>query len=69
LFSLTSFVEEYATICFPRRQDGKDEDKEIDGEGRRLSKRDMDVLLKWLMRDCGVVVMSGDVRLSNLLSY
>jgi len=29
----------------------------------------MEVLLKWLMRDCGVVVMSGDVRLSNLLSY
>jgi len=28
----------------------------------------MEVLLKWLMRDCGVVVISGDVRLFNLLS-
>lgn len=31
--------------------------------GGRLSKRDMEVLLRWLGRDCGVVVTSGDVRL------
>jgi hypothetical protein len=33
----------------------------------KLSKRDMEILLKWLIRDCGVVVTSGDVRLLSLI--
>lgn len=27
-----------------------------------MSKRDMEVLLRWLNRDCGVIATSGDVR-------
>jgi charged multivesicular body protein 7 len=30
-------------------------------EEEKLSKRDMEVLIKWLTRDCGVVVTSNDV--------
>ena len=54
LYSISSFAEEYATICFTVK-DGK-------GKEGRLSKRDMEILLKWLTRDCGVIVTSGDVR-------
>jgi charged multivesicular body protein 7 len=56
LYSLATFTDDYASLCFPRRSDGKGK-----GEEERLSRRDMEILLKWLMRDCGVVVVSGDV--------
>jgi hypothetical protein len=37
-------------------KDGKDQ------KTGKLSKRDMETLLKWLTRDCGVVVTSREVR-------
>jgi len=55
LYSLAAFTEEYAQICFPSRKDVKGLEEE------KLSKRDMEVLIKWLTRDCGVVVTSNDV--------
>jgi hypothetical protein len=55
LYSLNGFIDEFSTICFPMK-DGKDQ------KTGKLSKRDMETLLKWLTRDCGVVVTSGDVR-------
>ena len=54
LYSLNSFIEEFSTICFPLKDNKAKEGK--------LSKRDMEVLLRWLNRDCGVIVTSGDVR-------
>jgi len=54
LYSLSGFIDEFSTICFPLR-DGK-------GKVEKLSKKDMEVLLRWLNRDCGVVVTSGEVR-------
>jgi len=54
LYSLSGFIDEFSTICFPQK-DGK-------GKVGKLSKKDMEVLLRWLNRDCGVVVTSGDVR-------
>jgi len=61
LYSISSFAEEYATICFPVK-DGK-------GKEGKLSKKDMEILLKWLTRDCGVVVTSGEVRPSSRYSH
>jgi hypothetical protein len=54
LYSLSGFIDEFSTVCFPLK-DGK-------GKEGKLSKKDMGVLLRWLNRDCGVVVTSGDVR-------
>jgi len=53
LYSLSGFIDGFSTICFPLR-DGKD-------KGGKLSKKDMEVLSRWLNRDCGVIVTSGDV--------
>jgi charged multivesicular body protein 7 len=54
LYSLSGFIDDFSSICFPLK-DGK-------GKEGKLSKKDMEVLLRWLNRDCGVVVTSGDVR-------
>ena len=63
LYSLNSFIDEFSTICFPLK-DGNGKGKE-----GKLSKRDMEVLLRWLNRDCGVIVTSGDVRPSSITSH
>jgi len=47
LYDPSTFREQYGTVLFL---------------GQKLSKRDTEVLLKWLSRDCGVVASSGDVR-------
>jgi charged multivesicular body protein 7 len=60
LYSLSGFIDEFSTICFPLK-DGKDQ------KTGKLSKRDMEVLLRWLNRDCGVIITSGEVRLSTSL--
>jgi hypothetical protein len=57
---LAAFTEEYAEICFPRRKHGEKIEDEI------LSKRDMEVLIKWLTRDCGAVVASDGVSFLKL---
>jgi charged multivesicular body protein 7 len=57
LYSVASFISTFSAICLPGEQ-GKDLPE---GE-HRLSKRDCEVLLKWLNRDCGVIVTDGEVR-------
>lgn len=46
LFSRASFLKEFGDITSPQAN---------------LSKRDTDVLLRWLARDVGSVVVEGDV--------
>lgn len=60
LFDLSSFVEEFGEVCLPGGTKSLPEGK------HRLSKRDCEVLLKWLNRDCGVVVWDGSVSLELL---
>lgn len=55
LYSLVSFSERFATAAFPRRKDGRRLQEE------KLSKKDMELLIRWLSRDCGVIVAEGDV--------
>jgi charged multivesicular body protein 7 len=57
LYSLSGFIDEFSTICFPLKEGNRK------GKEGKLSKRDMEILLKWLTRDCGVVVTSREVRL------
>ncbi|EIW70984.1 hypothetical protein TREMEDRAFT_67523 [Tremella mesenterica DSM 1558] len=57
LHSTKSFIVTFSVICIPKTwkkiPDGEAEDK--------LSDQDMKVLLKWLERDCGVLVTDGEV--------
>jgi charged multivesicular body protein 7 len=57
LQSTTSFFDKYSRIAFP-----DDKDRKITKGEHRLSKRDCEVLIRWLGRDCGVLVSEGDVR-------
>ncbi|ORX35871.1 Snf7-domain-containing protein [Kockovaella imperatae] len=59
LFTPSSFRDEFGEIIFP--------DSDTLPAGRHtLSIRDTQVLLRWLSRDCGVVVMEGEtIRISS----
>lgn len=59
LYSVASFNNAFGTVCLPG-----DSSETSDGE-QRLSKRDCEVLLKWLNRDCETVVTDGEVGLSG----
>ena len=56
LFSLSTFRERFGEIAMPR---GKK--LPISGHRHVLSKRDIEVLIKWLARDQGVCVTDGEV--------
>lgn len=57
LYDLDSFLAEYGEACFPMGPTTKRLPK-----GRHeLSKRDAEVLIKWLSRDCQLVVTDGSV--------
>ena len=55
LYTLNGFWESFGGICFPRELI-----PDLKGE-HRLSKRDCGVLVKWLGRDCGVIITDGEV--------
>ncbi|KAK6903398.1 hypothetical protein I203_106901 [Kwoniella mangroviensis CBS 8507] len=57
LFDLDSFREEYGQICFPASPSSK----KLPEGTHKLSIRDIEVLVKWLHRDCGVIVTDGSV--------
>lgn len=50
LHSSTSFQDEFGEVCFP---------------GQRLSKRDVEVLIRWLSRDIEALVSDGEVCLPS----
>ena len=59
LFTPTSFRDEFGEIIFP--------DNGLLPAGKHsLSIRDTEVLLKWLSRDCGAVVMDDKVSASEV---
>ncbi|WVR04870.1 hypothetical protein IAU60_001882 [Kwoniella sp. DSM 27419] len=57
IFSFESFKEAFAEACFPASSSSK----KLPAGMHRLSARDIEVLVKWLHRDCGVVVTDGVV--------
>ncbi|WWD21781.1 hypothetical protein CI109_106268 [Kwoniella shandongensis] len=57
LFDLESFREEFGEACFPSSPSAK----KLPAGKHRLSKKDVEVLIKWLERDCGLVVTDGKV--------
>lgn len=59
LYDLASFVETFGEICLPGGTQCTD--KTAEGRRHRLSKRDCELLLRWLSRDCGVIVWDGAV--------
>lgn len=74
LYDIDTFRRTFGHVCIPdtsvkstsipkskTSQQSKVKDSNEEEEGR-LSKRDVTVLLKWLMRDMGVVVTDGTVR-------
>ena len=58
LHSVSSFAEEYASPCLPKSTLSRTDQR------NQLSRRDVDVLLKWLGRDCGVLVTDGEVSVA-----
>ncbi|WWD08285.1 hypothetical protein V865_006396 [Kwoniella europaea PYCC6329] len=57
LFVLESFREEYGEVCFPASPSSK----KLPEGTHKLSVKDIEVLVKWLHRDCGVVVTDGSI--------
>ncbi|KAK8847685.1 hypothetical protein IAR55_005544 [Kwoniella newhampshirensis] len=57
LFDIDSFRETFGAACFPLSASAK---KLPDGK-HRLSRRDVEVLIKWLSRDCGLIVTDGTI--------
>ncbi|WRT64481.1 uncharacterized protein IL334_001413 [Kwoniella shivajii] len=57
LYDLDSFREEYAKFCFPASSSSK----KLPAGVHVLSLRDIEVLVRWLHRDTGVVVTDGTV--------
>jgi charged multivesicular body protein 7 len=55
LFDLETFRRAYGDVCVPGSSS-------ISEGAGRLSKRDVTVLVKWLVRDMGVAVSDGTVR-------
>jgi charged multivesicular body protein 7 len=58
LYSVSSFREKFGSLAVPTRSDGKTALPQGD---HRLSERDMQVLIKWLSRDAGVLAFDGEV--------
>ncbi|WVF69478.1 hypothetical protein IAT40_004255 [Kwoniella sp. CBS 6097] len=56
IFDLESFRDEYSQACFPTSTS-----KKLPSGRHKLSSRDIEVLIKWLTRDCGVVVSDGTI--------
>lgn len=59
LFTFSSFRDKYGSIAIPSRADAGRVKKEETG---RLSEKDVEVLVKWLSRDAGVLITDGIVR-------
>ncbi|OXG15943.1 charged multivesicular body protein 7 [Cryptococcus neoformans Tu259-1] len=57
LYDLDSFLAEYGEACFPAGPTAK----ELPKGKHELSKRDAEVLVRWLSRDCQLVVTDGSV--------
>ncbi|WVQ84609.1 hypothetical protein IAT38_006764 [Cryptococcus sp. DSM 104549] len=57
LFDIDSFLSEYAEACIPVGPTAK----KLPKGKHALSRRDVEVLVKWLSRDCGLVVSDGSV--------
>ncbi|TYJ53251.1 hypothetical protein B9479_006118 [Cryptococcus floricola] len=57
LFDADSFLEEYGRACFPMGPTAK----KLPKGDHRLSRRDVEVLVKWLSRDCLLTVTDGSV--------
>ncbi|WWC86589.1 uncharacterized protein L201_001466 [Kwoniella dendrophila CBS 6074] len=57
LYDLESFKEEYAEACFPASSSSK----KLSSGVHKLSIKDIEILVKWLYRDCGVVVSDGSI--------
>ena len=75
LYDFDAFRKAFGRICIPEPPTStgssvKSEVLENNAEGSaRLSRKDAEVLVKWLMRDMGVVVTDGSVsRLSMMHS-
>ncbi|WVO18556.1 hypothetical protein L204_106275 [Cryptococcus depauperatus] len=57
LYDLESFLTEYGQVCFPKGTTKK----QLPEGKHQLSKRDVEVLVKWMSRDCGLIVTDGTV--------
>ncbi|WVQ74242.1 hypothetical protein IAR50_003839 [Cryptococcus sp. DSM 104548] len=55
LFDVDSFMEEYGRACFPMSPTAK----KLPKGDHRLSRRDVELLVKWLSRDCLLTVTDG----------
>ncbi|WWC59757.1 uncharacterized protein I303_102319 [Kwoniella dejecticola CBS 10117] len=55
LYDLEAFREQYSEVCFPSISSSK----KLPAGTHKLSVRDIEVLVKWLHRDCGVIVTDG----------
>ena len=57
LYDIPSFASAFAAVAFPSSS------KKLPHrpKGHKLSKKDVDILLRWLSRDCGLVVTDGEV--------
>ncbi len=69
LYDLDTFRRAFGVVCLPILPSTSSATKlekpspHQDGNEARLSKKDVEVLVKWLMRDMGVVVSDGAVSL------
>ena len=60
LYSLSTFRETFGTLAIPSRSSG--EKALPKAEEAKLSERDVEVLVRWLSRDAGVIVTDGKVN-------
>ncbi|OCF40884.1 charged multivesicular body protein 7 [Kwoniella heveanensis CBS 569] len=56
IFDLESFRKEYGQACFPISTS-----KKLPAGRHELSSRDIEILIKWLTRDCGELVSDGTI--------
>ncbi|WWC68242.1 uncharacterized protein I206_102165 [Kwoniella pini CBS 10737] len=57
LFDMDTFSEGYGEICLPSSSSSK----KLPAGIHKLSNKDIEVLIKWLNRDCGLIVSDGKI--------